>query len=102
MTDAATNRTEPFAFVRDLASRWDIIAIIVVIGLLTFVAEASRGLLAPVSKITGEALSLDPIHLPVYAARTTLRMFTALGVLAALHLHLRAPGRPRARAPRRC
>jgi NitT/TauT family transport system permease protein len=78
MTDAATNRTDPFAFVRDLASRWDLIAIIVVIGLLTFFAEASRGLLAPVSKITGEALSLDPIHLPVYAARTTLRMFTAL------------------------
>ena len=79
MIDAATNRTEPFAFVRDLASRWDLIAIIVVIGVLTFFAEASRGLLAPVSKITGEALSLDPIHLPVYAARTTLRMFTALG-----------------------
>ena len=78
MTDAANNRTQPFAFVRDLASRWDLIAIIVVIGVLTFFAEASRGLLAPVSKITGEALSLDPIHLPVYAARTTLRMFTAL------------------------
>jgi NitT/TauT family transport system permease protein len=78
MTDVVTNRTEPFAFVRDLASRWDLIAIIVVIGVLTFFAEASRGLLAPVSKITGDALSLDPIHLPVYAARTTLRMFTAL------------------------
>ncbi len=78
MSDPASNRTDPFAFVRDLASRWDIIAIIVVIGILTFFAEASRGLLAPVSKITGEALSLDPVHLPVYAARTTLRMFTAL------------------------
>ena len=78
MTDPATTRTDPFAFVRDLASRWDVIAIIVVIGVLTFFAEASRGLLAPVSKITGETLSLDPVHLPVYAARTTLRMFTAL------------------------
>ncbi len=73
-----SDRTDPFAFVRDTASRWDLIAIIVVIGILTFFAEASRGLLAPVSKITGEALSLDPVHLPVYAARTTLRMFTAL------------------------
>ena len=54
------------------------IAIIVVIGVLTFFAEASRGLLAPVSQITGEPLSLDPVHLPVYAARTTLRMFAAL------------------------
>ena len=72
------DRSQRFAFVRDVATRWDLVAIVVVIGLLTFFAEASRGLLAPVSKITGEALSLDPIHLPVYAARTTLRMFTAL------------------------
>ena len=50
----------------------------VVIGILTFFAEASRGLLAPVAKLTATPLSLDPIHLPVYAARTTLRMFTAL------------------------
>ena len=78
MSDPTINRTEPFAFVRDLASRWDLIALIVVIGILTFFAEASRGLLAPMSKITGETLSLDPVHLPVYAARTTLRMFTAL------------------------
>jgi NitT/TauT family transport system permease protein len=74
------NRTESFAFVRDLASRWDLIAIIVVIGLLTFFAEASRGLLAPLSKLAANPLSLDPTNLPFYAARTTLRMFAALGV----------------------
>jgi len=72
------NRTEPFAFVRDLATRWDAIAIVVVIGILTFFAEASRGLFAPISGLTAAPLSLDPVHLPVYAARTTLRMFTAL------------------------
>ena len=71
-------RSEPFAFVRDLATRWDLIAIIVVIGILTFFAEASRGLLAPLSHLTMSPLSLDPVNLPVYAARTTLRMFTAL------------------------
>jgi NitT/TauT family transport system permease protein len=78
MNDVVTTRTQTFAFVRDLASRWDIIALIVVIGILTFFAEASRGLLAPVAKLTTTPLSLDPVHLPVYAARTTLRMFTAL------------------------
>ncbi|MFI4895536.1 MAG: ABC transporter permease [Steroidobacterales bacterium] len=72
------NRTEPFAFVRDLASRWDVIAIVVVIGVLTFLAEASRGLLAPIAGLNAAPLSLDPVHLPIYAARTTLRMFTAL------------------------
>ena len=38
-------------------------------------------------------LSLDPIHLPEYAARTTLRMFAALGAVAALHLDLCDVGR---------
>jgi NitT/TauT family transport system permease protein len=74
------NQFEPFAFVRDLATRWDVIAIIVVIGILTFFAEASRGLLAPLSHLTMSPLSLDPVNLPVYAARTTLRMFTALAL----------------------
>jgi NitT/TauT family transport system permease protein len=74
------NRSEPFAFVRDLATRWDAIAIVVVIGILTFLAEASRGLFAPISGLAAAPLSLDPSHLPVYAARTTLRMFTALAL----------------------
>jgi len=73
-------RSQRFAFVRDLATRWDLIAIIVVIGLLTFFAEASRGLLEPLAKLSAAPLSLDPTNLPVYAARTTLRMFAALAL----------------------
>jgi NitT/TauT family transport system permease protein len=72
------SRLEPFAFVRELATRWDAIAIVVVIGLLTFFAEASRGLLEPLSRLTQVPLSLAPGELPVYAARTTLRMFVAM------------------------
>jgi NitT/TauT family transport system permease protein len=74
------SRSEPFAFVRDLATRWDAIAIIVVLGVLTFFAEASRGLLEPISKLVATPVTLDPANLPFYAARTTLRMFTALGL----------------------
>jgi NitT/TauT family transport system permease protein len=74
------NRSDPFAFVRDVATRWDLIAIVVVIGVLTFFAEASRGLLEPLSRFSQTPLSLDPHNLPVYAARTTLRMFTALAL----------------------
>ncbi len=74
------NRAEPFAFVRDLATRWDLIAIVVVIGLLTFLAEASRGLLEPLAKLSAAPVSLDPINLPFYAARTMLRMFAALAL----------------------
>ncbi|HEX4024962.1 MAG TPA: ABC transporter permease subunit [Steroidobacteraceae bacterium] len=72
------SRFDPFAFVRELATRWDAIAIVVVIGLLAFFAEASRGLLEPLSKLAAAPLSLAPSHLPVYAARTTLRMFAAM------------------------
>ncbi len=71
-------RFEPFAFVRELASRWDAIAIIVVIGLLAFFAEASHGLLEPLAKLQAVPLSLSPANLPEYAARTTARMFVAL------------------------
>jgi NitT/TauT family transport system permease protein len=73
-------RTEPFAFVRDLATRWDAVALIVVLGLLVALGEASRGLLEPLAKLKATPISLDPAQLPFYAARSTLRMFAALGV----------------------
>ncbi len=73
-------RTEPFAFVRDTAMRWDIVAIVVVLGVVVFLAEASRGLLEPLAKLSVAPLSLDLVHLPEYAARTTLRMFAALAL----------------------
>ena len=40
-------RVGPFAFLRDFASRWDVLAFIVVIGLVVFLGETSRGLFAP-------------------------------------------------------
>jgi NitT/TauT family transport system permease protein len=71
---------ERFTFVRDGATRWDLVAIIVVIGLVAFLGEASRGLLEPMAELNATPLSLDPSHLPQYAARTTLRMFAALAL----------------------
>ena len=69
-----------FAFVRDLATRWDVVAFLVIIGLIAFLGEASRGLFAPLAQLHVTPLSLDPRHLPEYAARTTLRMFAALAL----------------------
>src|SRR6202163_4876789 len=77
------NRFAPYVFLRDLASRWDVLAFIVVIGLIAFLGETSRGLFAPLSQLEVTPLSLDPIHLPEYAARTTFRMLAGL-VLALL------------------
>ncbi len=73
-------RNEPFAFVRDLATRWDAVALVIVLGLLVTLGEASRGLLEPLAKLKATPISLDPWQLPFYAARSTLRMFAALAV----------------------
>ncbi|HEX5211263.1 MAG TPA: ABC transporter permease subunit [Pseudolabrys sp.] len=59
-------------------TRWDLLAIVLIFGLLVFFAEASRHLLQPLSELQVRPVSLDPANLPEYAARTTLRMLLAL------------------------
>jgi NitT/TauT family transport system permease protein len=71
-------RFEPYVFLRKLASRWDVLAFIVVIGLIAFLGETARGLFAPLTQLKVSPLSLDPLNLPEYAARTTFRMLAAL------------------------
>jgi len=61
-------------------SRWDVLAVLLVLGSLIFFAEASRNLLQPMAELRMTPLSLEPTHLPAYAARTTLRMLLALGL----------------------
>jgi len=59
-------------------SRWDIVAVLLILGLLVFLAEASRHLLQPLAELQQKPVSLDPANLPEYAARTTLRMLIAM------------------------
>ena len=73
-------RFEPYVFLRGIATRWDVLAFIVVIGLVVFLGETSRGLFAPLTALETTPISLDPTHLPEYAARTTFRMFAALAL----------------------
>ena len=63
---------------RGVPSRYDLIALLLVVGLLAFLAEGSRGVLAPLVTLDVSPVSLAPSHLPVYVARTTLRMIVAL------------------------
>ena len=72
-------------------SRWDALAILLILGLLVFLADTSRGLLQPLASLQASPLSLDPSHLPGYAARTTLAHAGGPGPFAALHLHLCHP-----------
>ena len=59
-------------------TRWDVLAVLLILGLLVFLSEASRHLLQPLSELQREPISLDPRNLPEYAARTTLRMLIAM------------------------
>jgi NitT/TauT family transport system permease protein len=77
---SSTREVDFFGLRRLNATPWDLVAIVLVIGLVAFLARTSRELLEPLAHLEAIPLSLDPIHLPEYAARTTLRMLTALAV----------------------
>jgi NitT/TauT family transport system permease protein len=61
-----------------LFSRWDVLAILLILSLLVFLGEASRHLFEPLAELQKQPPSLDPRNLPEYAARTTLRMLIAM------------------------
>src|SRR6201996_3444863 len=63
-----------------LLSRWDILAVLLILGLLVFLGEASRHLFEPLADLQRTPPSLDPVNLPEYAARTTLRMLVAMAL----------------------
>ncbi|HEU0201284.1 MAG TPA: ABC transporter permease subunit [Burkholderiaceae bacterium] len=59
---------------------FDLLAGLLVLGLIIFLAETSRTLMEPLAALEVLPLALDPAHLPEYAARTTLRMLAALAL----------------------
>jgi NitT/TauT family transport system permease protein len=63
-----------------LPGRWDILAAILVFGVIVVLADESRSLVAPLATLKSNPLSLSPWALPEYALRTTLRMLAALAV----------------------
>ena len=67
-----------FASVRRLPNLFDIAAGICIFGALIYVASVARGTMAPLDAPEATTIALDPMNLPGYAVRTTLRMFAAL------------------------
>ena len=59
-------------------NRWDVIAFPLVFGLLLLAAKGAHETLAPLSTLKEPVVSLDPVNLPGYALRTTLRMLAAM------------------------
>ncbi len=62
------------------ARLWDLLAALLVVGLIVFLAETSRELAAPLAQLSAAPVTLDAAELPHYAARTTLRMLAALAL----------------------
>ena len=57
---------------------WNIVAALLVLGVLVFLAEASQGVGQTLSELRMTPVSLDPANLPEFAARTSLRMLAAM------------------------
>ena len=57
---------------------WNIVAAVLVLGVLVFLAEESRGVGQTLAELRATPVSLDPANLPKYAARTSLRMLAAM------------------------
>jgi len=58
---------------------WDVLAFLLVVAALVYLAYAGHGLISPLSHLSPEHISLDPRALPGYAAQTALRMLVAMG-----------------------
>ena len=66
------------ATARRLPNLFDLAACAVILAMLVYVASIARATFGPLDAPNATAVSLDPSELPVYAVRTTLRMFAAL------------------------
>ena len=57
---------------------WDIVALVLVIGAMVTIVYGGKQTTLPLSALDAAPVSLDPINLPVYALRTTMRMLLAI------------------------
>src|SRR6201996_7302240 len=57
---------------------WDVLAFVLVFAFLIYVAEAAHGLTGSLSGLEATPISLEPMALIGYAARTALRMLIAM------------------------
>jgi NitT/TauT family transport system permease protein len=80
MSPVAINEAAISAEKRRVPSRWDLLAALLALAIVVFLAEASRGVVQPLAGLASSPPSLDPTNLPGYAARTTLRMLAAMAL----------------------
>ena len=68
------------AWTRSRFNRWDLVAALLILGLLILLATGGRGALQPLAAISATPLPLEPSHLPRYAAQTVMRMVLAMAL----------------------
>lgn len=59
---------------------WDIVAALLVLGAIVFLAQLSRDFMQPLAESGEATISLEPSVLPEYALRTSLRMLVAMAL----------------------
>ena len=64
---------------RLVPDRWDVVAIVLVFGLLVYLGAAAHGLTQPLAGLEATPISLAPRKLIGYSARSALRMATRGG-----------------------
>lgn len=64
--------------VRLLPNGYDLIAFILIMTVIVLVIHGGAAMHAPLDQLTRHPIELDPMRLPEYALRTTLRMFAAM------------------------
>jgi NitT/TauT family transport system permease protein len=57
---------------------WDVVALVLVIGAMVLIVYGGEQTVAPLSILDVTPVSLDPVNLPAYALRTTMRMLLAI------------------------
>src|SRR5246127_2139152 len=57
---------------------WDVVAIVLVVGAMVLIVYGGEQTTLPLSSLDKTPVSLDPVHLPLYALRTTMRMLLAM------------------------
>ncbi|MGE5159750.1 MAG: ABC transporter permease [Gemmatimonas sp.] len=57
---------------------WDLVALILVIGTMVLIVYGGEQTTLPLSALDTAPVTLDPVHLPFYALRTTMRMLLAM------------------------
>jgi NitT/TauT family transport system permease protein len=61
-----------------LPNIWDIVALILVTGAMVLIVYGGEQTTAPLSALDVTPVTLDAVHLPAYALRTTMRMLLAI------------------------